>query len=54
MPSVKKRSTRCFIIVCTPALPDGYSFDYINAEILRHHSKIVDKQLVLESGMRYK
>ncbi len=40
--------------VCTPALPDGYSFDYINAEILRHHSKIVDKQLVLESGMRYK
>lgn len=40
--------------VCTPALPEGYSFDYINAEILRHHSKIADGELVLESGMRYK
>jgi len=38
---------------CTPALPAGYSFDYINADVLRHHSHIKDGKLCLDSGMEY-
>ena len=38
---------------CTPALPRGYSFDYINAEVLKS-AKVSDGQLVLKSGMRYR
>lgn len=40
--------------VCDPALPYGYSFDYINAEVLMDKSKVVDGKLVLESGMEYR
>lgn len=38
---------------CTPALPEGYSFDYINADILRNHARVKDGRLVLDSGMEY-
>lgn len=40
--------------VCDPELPSGYSFDYINAEILQNHARIVDGRLVLDSGMEYR
>ena len=36
----------------TPELPRGYSFDYINAEVLKQ-AKVKDHSLVLKSGMRY-
>lgn len=39
--------------VCNPPLPKGYSFDYINAEILLGHSRVVNGKLVLDSGMEY-
>lgn len=39
--------------VCDPALPYGYSFDYINAEVLMKHSRVRDGKLVLDSGMEY-
>ncbi len=39
--------------VCDPELPAGYSFDYINGEILSNRAKVVDGKLVLESGMEY-
>lgn len=39
--------------VCDPALPDGYSFDYINADVLKNHAKVRDNKLVLDSGMEY-
>lgn len=39
--------------VCDPPLPEGYSFDYINAEILKDHARVVDGRLVLDSGMEY-
>ena len=39
--------------VCDPALPYGYSFDYINAEVLMEHSRVRDGKLVLDSGMEY-
>lgn len=39
--------------VCDPALPAGYSFDYINGEILSGHAKVVNGKLVLDSGMEY-
>ena len=39
--------------VCDPPLPKGYSFDYINAEILRDHARVRNGRLVLDSGMEY-
>ena len=40
--------------VTDPALPKGYSFDYINADVLRHHAHVKDGRLVLDSGMEYR
>jgi len=40
--------------VCDPALPKGYSFDYINAEILLNSAKVKDGFIELASGMKYK
>lgn len=40
--------------ICSPALPEGYSFDFINAEVLCKHARVEDGSLVLDSGMRYK
>ena len=39
---------------CTPELPEGYSHDFINAEVLRDMAHVEKGELVLESGMRYK
>ena len=38
---------------CTPALPKGYSFDYLNAEVLQK-AKVKQGRLTLESGMQYR
>lgn len=38
--------------VCDPPLPHGYSFDYINAEVLMK-STVIDRRLTLPSGMQY-
>ena len=40
--------------VCDPPLPEGYSFDYINAEVLKDMSHVENGMLVLESGMKYR
>lgn len=40
--------------VCDPALPKGYSFDYINAEVILNRIRVEDGQLVLPDGMRYR
>ena len=40
--------------VCDPALPKGYSFDYINAEVLMTRAKAKDGYIVLPDGMKYK
>jgi hypothetical protein len=37
-----------------PALPKGYSFDYINAEVLLNRATIKDGKLVMPDGMQYK
>lgn len=39
--------------VCDPELPLGYSFDYINAEILLTAAYVEDNKLKLASGMEY-
>lgn len=39
---------------CDPALPYGYSFDYINAEVLLERASVKDGKLVLLSGMEYR
>ena len=39
---------------CTPALPKGHSFDYINADVLKNHSRVKNGLLVLDSGMQYR
>jgi len=36
-----------------PALPKGYSFDYINAEVIKTRMTIKDGQLLLPDGMKY-
>ena len=40
--------------VCDPALPSGYSFDYVNAEVLMDGASVKDNRLVLKSGMQYR
>ncbi len=40
--------------VCEPALPKGYSFDYVNADVLRNHAHVRNGRLVLDSGMEYR
>lgn len=40
--------------VCDPALPKGYSFDYINAEVLMTRITVKDGYLELPDGLRYK
>ncbi|ACT93511.1 glycosyl hydrolase [Dyadobacter fermentans] len=40
--------------ICDPALPKGYSFDYINAEVLLQEASVKDGKLTLASGMQYK
>jgi hypothetical protein len=37
-----------------PEIPDGYNFDYINADALLHKLSVVDGQLATASGMRYR
>lgn len=39
---------------CNPPLPEGYAFDYINADILRNHARVRDGRLILDSGMEYR
>jgi len=38
---------------CNPPLPAGYSFDYINADVLKNRSKVENGRLILDSGMEY-
>ena len=38
---------------CSPALPRGYSFDYLNAEVLKD-ATVTDGALTLASGMQYR
>lgn len=40
--------------ITDPALPPGYSYDYINAEVINTRVKVVDGRLVLPDGMSYK
>jgi len=37
-----------------PALPKGYSFDYINGEVIRERLDVKNGQLVLPDGMAYR
>ncbi|MBC7653724.1 MAG: glycoside hydrolase family 2 [Oligoflexus sp.] len=39
--------------VTDPPLPKGYSFDYINAEVIKGRVKVVNGKLVLPDGMTY-
>ncbi|WP_295937181.1 glycosyl hydrolase [uncultured Alistipes sp.] len=39
--------------VCDPPLPEGYSFDYINAEVLLNYASVENGRLKLASGMEY-
>ena len=39
--------------VCTPELPRGYSFDYMNAEVLMTRATVKDGKLTLPDGMQY-
>ncbi|MDR1958550.1 MAG: hypothetical protein LBQ54_05855 [Planctomycetaceae bacterium] len=40
--------------VCDPPLPKGYSFDYINGEILRDKIRVQNRKLVLPHGTEYR
>ena len=40
--------------ICTPELPVGYSFDYINGEVLLQRASVEDGRIVLPSGMKYR
>jgi hypothetical protein len=40
--------------ICDPALPKGYSFDYINGEVINTRLSVKDGKLVLPDGMTYR
>jgi hypothetical protein len=40
--------------VCDPALPKGYSFDYINADVLKERITVKNGLLVLPNGITYR
>lgn len=40
--------------VCDPPLPKGYSFDYINSEVIMSRIQVKDGHLVLPDGLKYK
>jgi len=40
--------------ICDPSLPQGYSFDYINGEVIRDRVTVQDGKLVLPDGMSYR
>lgn len=40
--------------VCDPALPAGYSFDYINAEVIQQRMTVKEGRLMLPDGMSYR
>lgn len=39
---------------CDPAVPRGYSFDYINAEVLEKYAHVEKGALALDGGMKYR
>ncbi|EDM37703.1 glycoside hydrolase family 2, sugar binding protein [Pedobacter sp. BAL39] len=39
--------------VTDPALPQGYSYDYINAEVLKNRIKVENGKLTLPNGLNY-
>jgi hypothetical protein len=39
--------------ICHPELPKGYSFDYMNAEVLLTRASVKDGKLTLPDGMQY-
>ena len=40
--------------IMDPEIPLGYSYDYINADVLKNHARVKDGKLVLDSGMEYR
>lgn len=40
--------------VCDPALPRGYSYDYINGEVIHQRTSVKDGKIVLPDGMSYR
>jgi len=40
--------------ICDPELPPGYSYDYINAEVIRERLTVENGAFVLPDGMTYK
>ncbi len=40
--------------ICNPPLPAGYSFDYINSEVIMNRLKVKNGRLVLPDGMSYR
>ena len=40
--------------ICDPSLPKGYSFDYINSEVIHNRVTVKDGKLVLPDGMSYR
>jgi hypothetical protein len=40
--------------ICDPPLPKGYSFDYINGEVIRDRISVRDGRLTLPDGMSYR
>jgi hypothetical protein len=38
----------------SPGIPNGYGFDYINADALIHELEVANGQIVTKSGMQYK
>ncbi|MEI6678029.1 MAG: glycosyl hydrolase [Mariniphaga sp.] len=40
--------------ICEPALPQGYSFDYINGEVIKTRISVKDGRIVLPDGLSYR
>jgi len=53
-PNVSSEASPRIVTYDSPAMPAGYDFDLVNADVLINHARVVDGAIVLDSGTSYR
>lgn len=53
-PNVSSEASPRIVTYDSPAMPAGYDFDLVNADVLINHARIVDGTILLDSGTSYR
>jgi hypothetical protein len=53
-PNVSPEASPRIATYDSPAMPAGYDFDLVNADVLINHARVVDGAIVLDSGTSYR